>query len=339
MPKRNVAVIGAGLQARRRAAPVKDDPGYTIARVVARTMASAEVLAREVGATPSADWREAVTDPTIDVVLVLTPPDTHAEIATTALLAGKHVLCEKPLTRTTDEARQLLEVAARAGRLLKCGFNHRFHPAVAEAHARLRAGAIGKPLFVRSRYGFGGRPGLEREWRADPSQSAGGHFMEQGIHLVDLCRWFLGELVEVVGMVATQHWPIAPFEDNGFGLFKSESGAIASLHSSLTQWTNLFEFEIYGQTGSLTISGFGASYGVETLTEAAHDPTGPFARRTIEYRGGDVSWAREWKNFTQAIEGHGELSGDGVDGLRAMEAVLALYEASRARQAVTLANR
>ena len=301
-------------------------------------MASAEVLAREVGATPSVDWREAVTDPTIDVVLVLTPPDTHAEIATTALLAGKHVLCEKPLTRTTDEARQLLGVAARAGRLLKCGFNHRFHPAVAEAHAGCGPGRLGN----RCSFGAG------TVSVAGPDSSANGAPIRPNRQVAiswsraftsSIERWFLGELVEVVGMVATQHWPIAPFEDNGFGLFKSESGAIASLHSSLTQWTNLFEFENLRPDGVVDdfrlrceLWNRNADRGRATIRRA-RSPS------TIEYRGGDVSWALEGKNFTQAIDGHGELSGDGVDGLRAMEAVLALYEASRAGRAVTLANR
>src|SRR5207249_2680059 len=111
-------------------------------------------------------------------------------------------------------------------------------------------------------------------WRSDPKIVSGGQLMEQGIHVVDLFRWFLGPIARVTGFVSTMRWPIAPLEDNGFALLETKSGVIASVHSSLTQWTNLFELEIYGEKGSLAVRGLGASYGVEELVVSEHDPTG-----------------------------------------------------------------
>ena len=97
------------------------------------------------------------------MVLVLTYPDTHAEMSIAALEAGKHVLCEKPLTRTEDEAPARWSTRrAEGGRILKCGFNHRHHPAVLEARRLFDAGVIGKPAFGRARYGIGGRQGSRR---------------------------------------------------------------------------------------------------------------------------------------------------------------------------------
>jgi predicted dehydrogenase len=92
-----------------------------------------------------------------------------------------------------DEARAMVAEAEAAGRVLKCGFNHRHHPAVQQARRWFEEGRIGEPVFIRARYGIGGRPGYEREWRADPEIVSGGQLMEQGIHAVDLARWFLGE--------------------------------------------------------------------------------------------------------------------------------------------------
>jgi predicted dehydrogenase len=331
-----VALIGAGLQARRRAAPIAEDRRFKIATVIDRDEAKAKRLAEAYGAAAGTDWRAAVADPSIEIVQVLTYPDSHAEISIAALEAGKHVLCEKPLTRTEDEARALVAAAERSGRILKCGFNHRHHPAVLEAHRLFEAGAIGKPAFGRARYGIGGRQGVEKEWRSDPAIVSGGQLMEQGIHVIDLFRWFLGDVSRVTGFTSTTRWPIAPLEDNGFALLETAAGAIASVHSSLTQWTNLFEFEVYGEKGSLVVSGLGASYGVETLTIAEHDPSGPFSHRTIEYRGGDVSWKGEWDELVAAIDGKREPLGNGDDGLQAMRIVNAAYAAAKSGRTVAL---
>ena len=163
--------------------------------------------------------------------------------------------------------------------------------------------------------------------------------MEQGIHLVDLFRWFLGDMSRVTGMTGASHWPMPPpLEDNGFVVMQSEAGVISSIHSSLTQWINLFEFEVYGAQGSLTVHGLGTSYGVEKLTISQHDPKGPFASRTIEYRGGDSSWKSEWIEFTRAIATRSEPLGNGEDGLRAMQIVNAAYAASRDGRTIHLDN-
>jgi predicted dehydrogenase len=333
---KNVAIVGAGLQANRRSGPIANDPRFRIAAVIDRDEKKAERLAKPLGAKSGSDWRSVVGDSDIHVVLVLTYPDTHAEISIAALEAGKDVLCEKPLTRTPEEARALVAAAERSGRTLKCGFNHRHHPAVLEAHKRFQSGLIGKPTFGRARYGIGGRTGIESEWRSDPKIVSGGQLMEQGIHLVDLFRWFLGDIARVTGFASTTCFPIAPLEDNGFALLQTRGGVVASVHSSLTQWTNLFEFEVFGDRGSLAVHGLGASYGVEKLVVSLHDPTGPFSHETIEYRGGDSSWKSEWEEFVAAIEEKRRPLGDGADGLAAMEIVSAVYEASTSGRAVVL---
>jgi predicted dehydrogenase len=331
---KKVALIGAGLQARRRSGPITEDPRYQLAVVVDRDAQKAARLAAPLGLGVATDWRPVVADPSIDVVLVLTYPDTHAEISIAALEAGKDVLCEKPLTKTEAEARAMVDTAKRTGRILKCGFNHRHHPAVLEAHRLFTEGLIGKPVFGRARYGIGGRPGMETEWRSDPNIVSGGQLMEQGIHAVDLFAWFLGKIRRVTGFAGSTRWPIAPLEDNGFALLQTEAGVVASVHSSLTQWTNLFEFEIYGETGSLTVRGLGASYGVEKLIISQHDQTGPFSHKTIEYRGGDSSWKSEWEEFASAVAERRQPLGNGEDGLVAMQLVNAAYAASKSGQTI-----
>ncbi len=334
MKKRGIAIIGAGLQARRRM-PVIDFDKFAIRWVVDLVEGRAKSLAEPHGSLFSTDWRRAVADPEVSIILVLTYPNSHAEIAIAAMKAGRDVLCEKPLAKTISEARRMVSVAQKTKRILKCGFNHRHHPAMQKAYALYKEGTIGRIIFGRGRYGISGRKGIEKEWRSNPAIIGGGQLMEQGIHLVDLFRWFLGDMAKVTGFVGTNYWPI-PVEDNGFALLQSKTGVMTSIHSSLTQWINLFEFELYGEKGSLSVCGLGGSYGIERLIVAPRDPDGPFSYQTIEFRGEDVSWKNEWDEFIDAIDKRRQSLGSGLDGLRAMEIVDAVYTASKTNKTIFL---
>jgi predicted dehydrogenase len=333
---KKVAIIGAGLQGKRRLPSIIGDSEFEVKWVVDLILEKAEKLAKECGAKAATDWRKAVEDKEVDAVLVLTYPNSHAEISISAMNNGKDVLCEKPLTKTEQEAKEVVKTAEKTKRILKCGFNHRHHPGIEEAYKLFKNGTIGKPLFGRSRYGIAGRAGLEKEWRSDPKIVSGGQLMEQGIHLVDLYRWFLGEPEKATGFVGTNFWPIKPLEDNGFGFIQFKNNVTVSVHSSLTQWINLFEFEIFGEKGSIAVQGLGSAYGVEKLLVNLHDPDGPFSFKTIEFRGNDVSWKKEWEEFKDAINTRREPLGNALDGLRAIEIVNAVYKASKTGHTVKL---
>jgi predicted dehydrogenase len=140
-----------------------------------------------------------VASPDIEIVIVATTHDMLAPIAAEAAGAGKHVLIEKPGARRASELDAVAEAARRTGALVRVGFNHRYHRAIQKARAIFDSGAIGPLLFIRGRYGHGGRPGYEREWRADAALSGGGELLDQGVHLIDLARWFLGDFTRVAG--------------------------------------------------------------------------------------------------------------------------------------------
>ena len=220
-----VAIIGAGLQCRRRAPVLVDSKDDELVAITSLEFPHAEATARQFGCKADRAWEETVHRSDIDAVVVCTPPYAHAEISIAAMRAGKHVLCEKPLSRTLEEAEAMAEVSRETGRVLKCGFNHRHHPAIWEAHRRLEAGELGRPVFARCRYGICGRPGYEKEWRADPAQAAGGQFIEQGTHGIDLIRWFLGDIAEVSCMTATHFFKEQPLEDDGLAIFRTGAGA------------------------------------------------------------------------------------------------------------------
>src|SRR3954452_17046716 len=173
-----VAVVGCGLVGTRRAAAAlkASDVVVVVADLDVRRAAA---VAETTGARVAYDWQAAL-EADVDAVVVATFNRGLMPIALAALRARKHVLCEKPLGRNAAEARAMLDASLAAGKTLKTGFNHRHHPAVMQAHELLQAGAIGEPTGIRAAYGHGGRPGYEREWRADAELAGGGELLDQG---------------------------------------------------------------------------------------------------------------------------------------------------------------
>ena len=327
-----VSIIGAGLQCRRRAPVLLESREDTLVSISSKELAHAEAMARQFNCTADKTWQDTIRREDVDAVIVCTPPHVHAEIGIAAMRAGKHVLCEKPLTKAVAEAEDMLLVSRETKRILKCGFNHRHHPAIWEAKRRLDAGDLGRPIFARCRYGICGRPGYEKEWRADPDQAAGGQFIEQGTHGIDLIRWFMGEIAEVACMTAVHYFKNQSLEDDGFALFRAVSGGTACLHTSLAQWQNLFSFEVTGDEGYARIEGLGATYGTECLYLGKRDFTAPFQDRVIQYRGADISWRDEWREFAAAVREGREPIGGCADGVAAMRVAVTAYEAERRKQ-------
>jgi predicted dehydrogenase len=280
------------------------------------------------GCEVAADWVALVGRPDLDVVVVSTTTDALAGVTLAAVRSGKHVLVEKPAARSSDELVPVIDAARRAGVMVKVGFNHRFHPAFKAARKLVDEGAIGPLLYARARYGHGGRLGYDREWRADPAVAGGGELLDQGVHLIDLARWFLGDFAEVRGEAATFYWDM-PVEDNGFVWLRTRTGQVAWLHASCTEWKNLFCFELFGRTGKLQIDGLGGSYGLERLSYYRMLPRmGPPETTIWEYPGEDRSWHDEFAQLTSAIKGGGRVWGDLEDARAALDVVSRVYAAS-----------
>jgi predicted dehydrogenase len=242
-----------------------------------------------------------VSLPDVDVVVVATPHDTLAPITLAAVEAGKHVLVEKPAARSPAELKPVIEAAQRRRAKVHVGFNHRYHRSFRKAREIFESGALGELMFVRARYGHGGRIGYDQEWRARPEISGGGELIDQGPHLIDLARWFLGDFSEVQGFAHTYYWSM-PVDDNGFMLLKTPRRQVAFLHASCTEWKNLFSMEIYGREGKLDVSGLGGSYGVERLTWYRMLPQmGPPETAAWEYPMDDDSWEVETAEFLEDI--------------------------------------
>ena len=320
------AIIGCGLIGGKRARAVGDCP--IVAAVDSIHSRATQLAGQFPGCEPSDDWRRAIARPDVDLVIVATSNDMLAPVTLAAVQAGKHVLVEKPAARNAEELAPVVEAAQRAGVVVKVGFNHRFHPAFLKAREIVDSGALGPLMFARSRYGHGGRLGMEKEWRGDPQIAGGGEMLDQGVHLIDLSRWFLGDFTQVLGRVANYFWNWK-VEDNGFALLRTGNGQIAWLHASCTEWKNLFSFELYGRQGKLHVEGLGGSYGVERLSFHQMLPQmGPPPTTIWEYPGEDRSWNAEFEHLRECIAGRAVPCGSLGDALAALKVVGELYRQS-----------
>jgi predicted dehydrogenase len=316
-----VGIIGCGLIGKKRADALGDD---RLAAVFDKNEKAARDLADKSGAEACRTVEELLAR--VDCVVVATTNDALASLTLQAIESKKHVVVEKPAARSADELLPLLSAARAARVTVKVGFNHRFHPAVQKARAILDGGTSGPIMFVRARYGHGGRIGYDREWRARPEMSGGGELIDQGVHLIDLARWFVGaEFTEVTGKAVTLFWDM-PVDDNAFLELKTGSGQVAWLHASCSEWKNLFSLEIYGRAGKLQIDGLGGSYGGERLIHYRMKPEmGPPETETREFPGPDLSWRREMEAFERDIATDTPPSPGLADALAALEIVDKVY--------------
>jgi predicted dehydrogenase len=302
-----VAIVGCGLIGAKRAEALAWAGDELLACHDIDESAS-ESLAARYGCRARATFEELL-EAGPQVVVVATVHDRLAELAERALAAGAHVLVEKPAGISSAQIDRLIECQRASGRLVKVGFNHRFHPGLARVAEEVHSGRHGELLHLRARYGHGGRPGYDREWRADPARSGGGELVDQGMHLLDLCHWLAGPLPLRCALLRTEFWN-APVEDNAaliLGEPRSRTGPWALLHVSWTEWKNLFSLEVFCRAAKLQVDGLTRSYGPQRLRIYRMRPElGPPELEELSYPDEDGSWAAEWEHFAAAVR-----AGDG----------------------------
>lgn len=319
-----VAVIGCGLIGRKRVAAL---PPGVVVRVVAdldrsRAESLAATLPYPVGI---ADTAGEALSAGVDLAIVATVHASLAPVTEMALEAGCHVLVEKPGAYRLADLLEVKAAAAAANRVVRVGFNHRFHPALLRAREIASAGAYGPLMYVRGRYGHGGRPGYEREWRADKAISGGGELVDQGIHLIDLTRYLVGDLDLAFAETRTDFWP-TEVEDNAYLALRPRVGGFAWLHASWTEWKNLFSLEVAFQQAKLEVTGLGGSYGTERLALYEMLPEmGPPPTTIWEYPQADRSFERETADVLDGWSGGASRGADLEDCIAAFTIVEEVY--------------
>ncbi len=323
------AIIGCGLIGRKRAMALQGLPSAQLTQACDLDATRAGDLAKLApGCVPITDYQTALADPALDAVIVATLNASLAPITLAAVRAGKHVLAEKPGAISAAQLTEIAAAAKKTGARVRLGYNHRFHPSLQKARALVDSGVLGPLMFLRGRYGHGGRKGYDREWRADPKLSGGGELIDQGVHLIDLAGWFLGDFPTVDGHAATYFWDMK-VDDNAFLSLRTASGQTAWLHVSCTEWKNLFSLEFYGRDAKIAIDGLGGRYGVEKLSYYKMLPQmGPPETTVFEYPGSDDSWRLETQTFIEDIRLGREPAPGLREGITTLQTVEKIYQRS-----------
>jgi predicted dehydrogenase len=319
-----IAILGAGLIGRKRGLQLD---GHELVGLFDPIPERARGLAAELRTTAFPTEAALLAGSGAELVLVATTNASLAPAATRAVEAGKHVLVEKPAGLTAGELERLDEAARRRGVAVKVGFNHRFHPALLGLHRLAEAGALGPLMFMRARYGHGGRLGYEKEWRADPAVSGGGELLDQGVHLLDLSHALFGPLPLRSALVTTSYWDM-PVDDNAVVTLAEpgRSGRFVTFHVSCSEWKNTFALELYGRTGKALVQGLGGSYGPESLTLYRMLPEmGPPQVESRVFEGPDRSWALDLDDLVSHLTRGTPLHGDLASARYALGVVAEAY--------------
>jgi predicted dehydrogenase len=320
------AIVGCGLLGTKRARALANLGAPVIAVYDTDRMRS-EVLAAELGTrgTVASSPREAFTADAVGLAVVSVTHDALVPVGIEAVEAGCHTLVEKPGARCIGELGRLEAAARRTGRVVRVGFNHRFHPSVRAAKELVERREYGRVLYLRARYGHGGRPGYEREWRADREASGGGELLDQGSHLVDLTRFLMGDVTLAFAELPTLFWRMS-VEDNAFLALRGDSGGFAWLHASWTEWKNMFSMEVALERARLDLEGLGGSYGAERLTVHAMRPEmGPPDTTTRHWEGPDDSWQLEIKDLVAEVGGSSPIGASLEDAAAVLRVVEEAY--------------
>jgi len=326
------AIIGMGKMGQARKRELDAHPDF---EVVCLCDLIEDLTDKYPGLLFQKDWHETLKNE-LDAVFVCTYNNISPDIVCAALKKGCHVFCEKPPGCSVDDVKRIVSAEKSAnGKILKFGFNHRFHYAVMEAKAIVDSGRYGQILWARGIYGKAGGLSFARDWRSDKSLAGGGILLDQGIHMLDLMRYLLGDFIEVKGFVENLFWKDIELEDNAFVLMKTAEGKVAMVHSSATQWKHKFSLDIFMENGYLSVNGLltsTRSYGDETITFARkqfEDEALAIGRPREEtiFFDRDDSMRLELEEFYECIVGNkSDFHGNSADALKVMQLVEKIYQ-------------
>jgi len=280
------------------------------------------------------DYNRLLENSTLDILFVCVPNYLAPEVTIAGLEKGLHVFCEKPPGRTVEEVKNVIKVEKKFPHLkLKYGFNHRYHGSVIKAKEIVDSKQFGDIINFRGVYGKSNIVPFESgQWRSMKQFSGGGILLDQGVHMLDMFRYFSGDFTEVKSFVSKNYWK-HDVEDNVYAIMRDKKGRVAVLHSSATQWQHSFRLEITFESGFIELSGIlssSKSYGQEMLLivpKQEGSVVGSLTGTITQYLE-DTSWNDEINEFADLIINDKPVNqGNSYDALKVMELIFAIYNA------------
>jgi predicted dehydrogenase len=323
-----VGIAGYGIVGKRRRTFIDENPHFSTVAVSDISFGSDGVT--DDGVRFFSDFRSLFTQD-LDVLFVSLPNHLAAEATIGGLERGLHVFCEKPPGRTVKDIRDVIAAEQKnPGLKLKYGFNHRYHDSVIEAKRILESGQYGRIINIRGVYGKSSVIPFSGGWRSERQYAGGGILLDQGIHMLDMIRYFAGDFDEVKSFVSNDYWH-HDVEDNAYAIMRNQRGCVAMIHSTATQWQHRFRLEVSLEEALIELTGIlsgSKSYGEEQLTLVPRkegSSVGSFTETTTSYLN-DNSWRDEVNEFANVIvQGKPVESGTSTDALKVMELVYEIY--------------
>lgn len=322
-----VGIAGYGVVGKRRRSFIDLHPDFETVAVCDKSFKSSGNTDEGVKCFQTYD---ELLNEDLDVLLVCLTNDVAADVTISGLEKGLHVFCEKPPGRDLNDVKRVIEVEKKNPELrLMYGFNHRYHDSVKKAQEIILSGELGNILNMKGVYGKSQIISFASDWRTKREIAGGGILLDQGIHMVDLMRFFAGEFKEIHSFVDNSYWN-HDVEDNAYALMRTEDGKVAFLHSTATQWRHKFHLDINLEKGSIILEGFlsgSKSYGAETIkiVYKADDESGDPRETSTRYNQ-DNSWRDEIDCFAESIRTGKETEfGTSKDAFKTMELVYRIY--------------
>jgi UDP-N-acetylglucosamine 3-dehydrogenase len=330
-----IGVVGCGLVAQRSHLPAYvESAEVELAGVCAGRLETARAAAARFGEPRVYEgWQEMIDDPEIDAIDVCAPNYLHAPVAIAAANAGKHVLVEKPMALSLQEADAMLAAARRSGVLLMVAHNLRYVPIYYAVKQAIDAGAIGRPLAARGVFMHAGPDefwGATSDWFWQAEAAGGGSLLDMGIHMIDLMRWYIGlPVLEVAAMTARLVKP-TPFDDNAVVLLRFSGDVLATIQSS---WSARpvpdRQVTIHGEDGYIAM---GRTAGEPLFV---HVKQGDGERKEALSIPSSTPLGNPFLHFARCIRGEQEPLTSGEEGRATLSVTLAAQQSSEERRYVS----
>ena len=323
----NIGIIGFGKMGQIRAQTLEKDRRAKVFSVYEKY-----VLPESSAFKTSPNSDAIINDPKVDAVYICTPNYLNKPLTIQALEAGKHVFCEKPPAFNSKEVEEIINAEKKSGKKLIYGFNHRHHESICQMKKLIDSEEYGNVIWMRGRYGKSVDQSFFETWRAKKNLAGGGILLDQGIHMLDIFIMMGGGFDSVMADVSNHYWKLE-IEDNVFAIYKNQqTGLVASMHSTMTQWRHMFSLEVFLEKGYLVINGLitsSGTYGKEILSVAKNRTIAPAATWEDEEKFTfmtDTSWASEADHFLDAIENDTPIEiGSSKDALVVMKLIDQTY--------------
>lgn len=333
MKRMGIVIIGCGMVAHVHASALKEIDTAEVLGVWGRNPASAADFASKYGFNVYPTYESVLTDPHVDAVINCLPPGYHADFGIKAAAAGKHLLVEKPIDISLENAIQLVKAYRDQGLALAVVFQNRFAPAAQKVKAALDAGLLGRIIQGDAYVKWYRSPEYYRAsaWRGTRSIEGGGALINQAIHTIDLLQWFMGPVKSVFGHVRTAVHSIET-EDLGVAVLEWQSGAVGVIEGSTALWPGVREkIEIHGENGSIALEGGNITmWKVQGCEESEYvEPVKISYGATNSPAISHVNHKTQIIDFIDAIRENRDPLVTGEEGTKALSIVLGIYASAQ----------